>query len=142
MTNPKRYDTDRDGDEYETETGPFVHWTDYETLLKSHNLECEVTDSLQNQLTQLRGNLSLAEEGLAAATQESGRGRHLPLYRTTTFTAPHQQGSLPCDHCGWGVAQHEARTLACPVKPYAEKSSEPPPVDNAHVAEGCEKFDE
>jgi hypothetical protein len=46
------------------------------------------------------------------------------LYRMTTFTAPHQQGILPCDHCGWGVARHEPRTLACPVKPYAEKSSE------------------
>lgn len=31
-SNVKRYDTDRDGDEYETETGPFVHWEDYERL--------------------------------------------------------------------------------------------------------------
>lgn len=37
-------------------------------------------------------------------------------FRKTTFTSPLQQGNLPCDHCGWGVAQHEALTLACPVK--------------------------
>lgn len=28
----KRYDTDRDGEEYESESGPFVHFEDYAAL--------------------------------------------------------------------------------------------------------------
>jgi hypothetical protein len=58
----KRYDTDRDGDEYESETGPFVHFSDY-AALAAELVECAaVRDSWCAEYVKARDALASTQD--------------------------------------------------------------------------------
>jgi hypothetical protein len=62
----KRWDTDRDGDEYETETGPFVHFTDVAQLERDYEAARIINVRLQGEMeaatTKARTYLDLVKE--------------------------------------------------------------------------------
>ena len=63
----KRYDTDRDGDEYESDTGPFVHFTDY-AALTAELAECAaVRDSWCSEFVKARDALARSQSGSPAS---------------------------------------------------------------------------
>jgi hypothetical protein len=66
----KRYDTDRDGEEYESETGPFVHFTDY-AALAAELVECAaVRDSWCAEFVKVRDALAHWEDAMRAVDAE------------------------------------------------------------------------
>lgn len=78
---------------------------------------CLADGAKQSQLRQTQA--AQQAPGAEKADRHYADGAGWLHYRETRFTSPFQAGDLPCDHCGWGVAQHHSTTLACPVPSYA-----------------------
>jgi hypothetical protein len=79
----KRYDTDRDGEEYESETGPFVHFADY-TALAAELAECAaVRDSWCAEFVKARDALARSQSD-AATEQTSPESSSWPRPPTET----------------------------------------------------------